>query len=164
MFAEISRRHLEAIGVITVRWSWVDSVMYDILRGRLLLTAEAEDFRGMGAGTNRLKYFAARLKASNAPRHHKRAIKQATDKLLELYRDRNAIVHGQYGIMWEDDGDFSVSYSDLSKPLSDSRSQPAQVTVEHLMEHADAVYAAAKPLNDFLYPRRGASAGVDGPV
>jgi hypothetical protein len=157
LLAEMFNQHMRAIGVITVRWSSIDGMIYDILRKRLLLPERAEELRFCNAGTGRLDFFRARLKESCLQPEEKNALDKAIGQLLQLWEDRNKIVHGQYGIMAEADGGLSVCWSDIKmgkgKELSKSWLEPAQVTVDHLDQHAAAVSEAATPLRNFLYQR-----------
>jgi hypothetical protein len=57
LLAEMFDQHMRAIGVITVRWSSIDGLIYDTLRKRLLLPARAEELRSCNAGAGRLDFF-----------------------------------------------------------------------------------------------------------
>lgn len=161
ILAEIFELHMRAIGVITVRWSSIDDLMYDILQKSLLLPERAATLRTLNAGTNRLNRFRAWLEDASLLPEEKDALVGAIDQLSQLWATRNMIVHGQYGIIIGDDGSLSLSYSDIkAKEPSDSRLEPAPVTLDHLVQHADAVSKAAKPLQDFLYRRPKAHSGV----
>lgn len=155
LLAEMFNAHMKAIGIITVRWSSVDGLMYEVLRDRLLLPESAEKLRSCNAGRTRLRYFKKQIGIWNSLIEDKNAISGAVDILDNLYEDRNMIVHGQYGIIFEEDGSLSVSYSDIgirnTEKSPSCRLEPAPVTIDHLMQHADAVYKAAKPLRDLLY-------------
>jgi hypothetical protein len=87
----------------------------------------------------------------------KRTLADAVDLLMGLWKDRNLIAHGQYGIVTGDDGSLSPAWSDIRVPKGDGHPdrlmEPALLTVEHLIQHADVVSEAAKPLRDFLYRR-----------
>src|ERR1022692_4435404 len=96
---EISVPHMTAIGVITVRWSSVDRLLYDILIDRLCLTAEAHTLRCMNAGRQRLEFFKSKLKRANLTPEQESGLKSSVDCLIRLYADRNSIAHGQYGII-----------------------------------------------------------------
>ena len=50
-------RHLRAIGVIAVRWSALDRMLFDILRDRLRLPVDAEKLRTRSSGRARLALF-----------------------------------------------------------------------------------------------------------
>ena len=170
LLAEAFDHHMRAIGIITVRWSSVDRTLYDILQNRLSLTVEAHHLRQLNAGRQRLEYFRSNLKLSHLSLEEERNLKSAVDCLISLYEDRNSIAHGQYGIIVMDDGTLHVSYSDIrlhrKDGFSNDRFDAAPVTIDHLMEHANAVSEAAEPLGAFLY-RREARKGVtelrDGP-
>jgi hypothetical protein len=157
LLAEMFDHHMRAIGVITVRWSSIDRLIYDILRNRLLLPAAAETLRSLGAGKVRLDFFRKQLEETNLRPEEKDALAGAIKQLQQLWIDRNSIAHGQYGIIAVEDGRLSVSWSDIrvgkTKEPSDHRLEPARVTVDDLVQHADAVSEAAKPLRDFLYRR-----------
>jgi hypothetical protein len=143
LLAEMFDDHMKAIGIITVRWSSVDGVIHEILRDRLLSPVEAEKIRYLNAGVNRLEYFRTQLKPTSLRAKEKAVLSAAVTRLIELCKERNMIVHGQYGIIVGEDGSLSVSYSDIGlrkMEPSDCRFEPALVTKEHLMQHADAVY------------------------
>jgi hypothetical protein len=140
---------LQAIGLITVRWSSIDGVLYDILRNFLPSSEQAEEFRGKPAGRRRLDKLLELLEETSLSPEDKDALKGAVDRLLQLWGDeRNYITHGQYGTIVTDDG-LVPSWSDIKKETHDLL-EPAQVTADHLVGHADAVSAAAKPLRDCL--------------
>ena len=157
LLAEMSDPHMRAIGVITVRWSSIDGLMYDILRKRILFPAQAENLRHKNAGKARLAFFRHQLKDISLRPEEKSALDGAVDELLRLWEDRNKIIHGQYGIIAGEDGGLSLCWSDIrvrrGKELSESWLEPAEVTVDHLDEHAAAVSEAATPLRNFLYQR-----------
>ena len=164
--AETSVPHMVAIGVITVRWSAVDGLLYNILAERLNLKAEAERLRSKNAGRQRLEFFRAILKDSALTLQEESCLKCSVDCLIRLYDDRNSIAHGQYGIITGEDGSLDVAWSDIAlyKRGNSSRPhlEPAAFTVDHLEQHADEVYKAARPLRDFLSghrPRKARSRG-----
>ena len=157
LFAEMFDKHMKAIGVISVRWSSIDNYMYKILGDRLLLKAEATEFRYKNAGRKRLDYFKKLINCiSHLPLEEKIALTASIDRLIELYSERNLIVHGQYGMLVADDNTLSPSYSDIKLRVDEpsvGRMEPAPVMVDDLLQHADAVSEAAKPLTNFLYQR-----------
>jgi hypothetical protein len=151
-------RHMKAIGIITVRWSSVDGALDDILRARL--PAEAEKLQHSNAGRQRFECFLKLIKGADMLPDEKRALADAVNLLMGLWKDRNLIAHGQYGIVTGGDGSLSPVWSYIRVPKGnghpDPLMEPALRTVEHLTQHADDVSAAAKPLRDFLYRRPAA--------
>jgi hypothetical protein len=104
-----------------------------------------------------LEFFRACVEEAALSSDLKKSLFDAVDSLLGLYNDRNSIVHGQYGIIVDDDGNLSPSCSDIGKRKDGPcYVEPAPVEVGHLMQHADAVYEACKPLRTFLYRHLGA--------
>jgi hypothetical protein len=63
LIAEAFAPHMQAIGIITVRWSSIDWVLYDILRAHL--PAEAEKLRHSSAGRQRFECFLKLLKGTD---------------------------------------------------------------------------------------------------
>lgn len=152
LLIEMFPDHLKAIGLITVRWSSIDGNIYDILRNYLPSPEEAEKLRTLAAGKQRLECFRKRLKDTSLPSEEKDTLAGAVDRLLLLWEERNHIAHGQYGTMVTDDG-LVASWSDIKTKANDPSNhllQPTHVTVDHLVQHADAVSAAAKPLRNCL--------------
>lgn len=79
----------------------------------------------------------------------------AIGQLLTLWKERNYIAHGQYGIILKDGG-IAPSWSDIK--LSKAKEptdylEPKEVTKAHLDQHATDVDAAAKAIHDFRYRR-----------
>lgn len=155
LLAEAFDLHMRAIGITAVRWSAVDRLLYDILKDRFARLDDAEKLRGCSAGTNRLEFFKARLKEAELAPEERSSLAHAADQLIALYGERNSIVHGQYGIVFDDEGGMSVSWSDIGLKTRKGETpppgclEPAPVTVTHLMQHADAVHEASKPLSEF---------------
>jgi hypothetical protein len=151
-------RHMKAIGIITVRWSSIDGALDDILRARL--PAEAEKLRQSNAGMQRFECFLKLIKGADMLPYEKRALADAVKLLMGLWKDRNLIANGQYGIVTGGDGSLSPVWSYIRVPKGDGHSgrlmEPALLTIERLTQHADDVSEAAKPLRDFLYRRPAA--------
>jgi hypothetical protein len=139
--------HLQAIGVITVRWSSIDGDMYDILKNCLPLPEKAEKLWTLIAGQRRFECFLTLLKDTILLPEEKDALADAVDQLVRLWKERNYVAHGQYGIIATDDG-VVPSWSDFK-----TGTEPAEVTKDHLDQHATDVLAAARPLRDFLHRR-----------
>lgn len=156
LMIEFHPKHLEAIGTITVRWAHVDRVMYDTLKDVLGMADEAEKLRECRAGVSRFEYFVARVKEADIDAADKAPLVAAGEILKEKMTERNHIIHGQYGVMMGDDDLLAPSYSDIGISKSDKtdRREPALVTVEHLMAHADEVRDAIQPISSYLYARR----------
>lgn len=157
LLAEIFDGHMRAIGILTVRWSEVDRLLYGLLKDSFARPDVAEKLRECNAGTNRLEFFKARLKEAKLTPEGRSNLAHAVDQLIALYVERNSIVHGQYGIVLDGNGDMAPAWSDIGlrkkkhgPPLPDYL-EPAMVTEDHLMQHADAVYEASKPLSKFLH-------------
>jgi hypothetical protein len=158
LLIELFPDHLRAIGLITVRWSSIDVNLYDILRIYLPSPEQAEGLRGAPAGRRRLEKFRELLRDTGLSLEEQSALNGAVDQLLKLWSDeRNYIVHGQYGIIATDDG-LVPSWSDIKKEASDRLLEPAHVTLDHLVGHADAVSAAAAPIR-YCLNRSGVGGG-----
>jgi len=155
LLAEMFDHHMRAIGVIAVRWSSVDRLLYDILKDRLSLPDQAKALRRCNAGTSRLEFFNSRLRHSALHIKEQKFLADLANRLIVLCEERNSIIHGQYGVSADDDGGLFVIYGDIGmkKGQEDSCSclEPALVCVEHLTQHADAVYEATMPLSKFLH-------------
>ena len=159
LLAEVFSGHMRAIGILTVRWSEVDRLLYSLLKDRFARLDAAEKLRGSNAGTNRLEFFKARLKEAELTAEEKSSLAHAVDQITALYVERNSIVHGQYGIVLDDNGNMTPAWSDIGlrkrkheQPPPDYL-EPAMVTEDHLMQHANAVYEASRPLFGFLHHR-----------
>lgn len=159
LLAETFDGHMRAIGVLAVRWSAVDRLLYDLLRDRLRRLDDAEKLRECSAGKTRLDFFNKRLKDAELQTKEKSSLAHAVNQLLALCDERNAIVHGQYGIAFGDDGDMSVTWSDIGLRKREGEApspcylEPASVTVGDILQHADAVYEASRPLFSVLHRR-----------
>ncbi|CAN5520512.1 hypothetical protein BH10PLA2_BH10PLA2_01050 [soil metagenome] len=156
LFIEMYPKHLEALGIITVRWAHVDRVMYSTLKDVFGMADEAEKLRECRAGQSRLEYFIARVKAAQMHDADRAKLVDAASVLTVKMTERNHIIHGQYGVMMGADDLLAPSYSDIGVSKSDKidRREAALVTVEHLMAHADEVREASKPISSYLYARR----------
>lgn len=159
LLAEMFDAHMRAIGILTVRWSEVDRLLYELLKDRFRWPDHAEKLREYGAGKRRLRFFKTRFEDAELQPEEKSSLTQAVEQLLSLYDERNSIVHGQYGIGFGDDGDMFVTWSNIGlmkqkgEASSPSYLEPAAVTEDDILQHANAVYEASKPLFSILHPR-----------
>ncbi|WEK00459.1 MAG: hypothetical protein P0Y59_01810 [Candidatus Sphingomonas phytovorans] len=150
LMIELFPEHLQAIGTIAVRWSSVDRVMHDILLLDFAMSEDAQILRACNAGVSRLELFKSRVEKTNIVERSN--LVAAAVRLVELAKERNLIVHGQYGVIVGDDGALAASWSDIGlKKGGKDFSEGGLVTTEHLLGHADDVKAASEPLRAYRY-------------
>lgn len=145
---ETSNEHLAAIGLVAVRWSWVDSVMADIA-GLML-----EDHRsgvdmifGKGASVSRFGEYRKWSETQSFSDDDKEIISRATLALSALWDERNNITHSPFGFghQWDKKTKNLVAGIGYNKNRG-RRHTFVPCPPERLLRHADAVLDAAYPL------------------
>lgn len=158
---EMFGEHMRALGVIVVRWSSIDRVMYEIIDQRFSLQDEAERFRAIDSGKQRLDFFYARTKEADLTPGTRDLLLASVDELRSLWDQRHSIIHGQFGVMFMPRADEPEA-SDMHASLHDIRlarhaapnaiPPPTPVPLQNLTDHADAVRGASQILINYRYP------------
>ena len=87
---------IAGVGLITVRWALLESVLSDVL-GSLLLAQDGDPaYYAMGAFSQRLAMVRGALRASILQPLHRRIADAILDRVAELWKARNSLIHSHY--------------------------------------------------------------------
>lgn len=147
---EASDEHLRLIGLITVRWSWVDSLMADLAGIKLGDPADGIDMifgKGTSASVARFGRFREWAETQDFDTEEMEIISKSTISFSRLWDERNNITHSPFGFGHQ----WDKRTKDLEAGLGYNRHRgqnPGFVICppERLLKHANGVLEAALPL------------------
>jgi hypothetical protein len=149
---EESQEHLVLLGIIAARWATLDLVLVGVLEEAVSSNksdmAEAIFFSATASQT-RFEQVIAAVRASDWPQESKELISATIEKLRELWRRRNEILHNPI-IATGAQGGLRY-WLKMSKVGRKDWGEKKALALEDLQQHADRLDELGNVLHEFVW-------------
>lgn len=161
LIAEAYPNVLQAIGLATVRWSSVDSLMAEILSEEMEPKIAFEKiFKRQGAGRKRFQLFLTEVVRTSIPVEETQKMTAAVEGLMDLYEARNSITHSPYAfsIFQRDDNGLEGELERIEYRADAEGKKVSKSSASDIKAHADRVHELSEPLRAWRYRHQRARA------